>query len=83
MKFFSLVAIIASAAALNVGKSFDAYDREPCTYHKSEDGTSCVKIQTPCDEEASPIPAHAEDCPPRAPGSARTNTPAHDLPLSN
>ena len=83
MKFFALIALVATASAFQVGKSFDAYGKEPCSYHKSEDGTTCIKVSVPCDEEASAAPAHMEDCAPRPAGSTRTNTPEHDNMASN
>ena len=83
MKFSALIALVATASAFQVGKTFDAYGREPCVYHKSEDGTACIKVSVPCDEEASAPPKHMEDCAPRAPGSTRTNTPEHDTMASN
>ena len=83
MKFYSLIAVIASVSALNIDMTRTSKWSNACEYQKNEEGTECIAVKVPCNEDITSAPRFMSDCPDRPAGAARTNTPEHDLPLSN
>ena len=67
MKYLSLIALIATASAIKIEGAFD------CEYHLSEDGESCIKVNSPCND-MTPVPI-LEKCPARQNASSRSATP--------
>jgi hypothetical protein len=62
MKYTTYLALIGAASSIKVSQP-------ECSYHKSEDGSSCDKIQVPC-TQSTPVPI-MEKCADRELASGR------------
>ena len=70
MKFFALVALVATASAIKIQDPFGLTPE--CEYHKSEDGLSCVTVQKNC-HSTTAVPV-MEKCPEIPKPSEKTDT---------
>ena len=83
MKFYTLIAIFATVNALSVSQVKSAKWSNACEYQKSEDGTECIAVKVPCNDEITSAPKHMQDCPDRPAGAKRTDDPNKELMMSN
>ena len=74
MKFFALVAFVATASAIKIDASNAPFGLIPeCEYHLSEDGLTCEKVKNECNATTA-VPV-LEKCAKRANASSRTDSP--------